>query len=126
MVEIEAKDADSSVVASSKTSEAEYKLPPKVQVDDYQDAFRHTYMGPNSKSFVNLTTAVEKPRENKKEKLKRANDYTYKKSSKRRSNNNSMISEYKMVKHPKSGMMLPKHVETYDQVIKRLNKIKAL
>lgn len=60
LIEIEAKEADSSVVPSSNTSEVNYKPPPKVEVDDYPDAFRHTYMGPNSKSFVNLTPVLIK------------------------------------------------------------------
>lgn len=55
---IEPKGSDSSVVASSQT-EREYKPPPKVEVDRYQDAFKGINMGPHSKSFVTFTPSIE-------------------------------------------------------------------
>lgn len=58
LVAIAPKKAESSIACSSSQT-SYYRHPPKVENDEYEDAFRNVNMGPGSQSFVMFTPKIE-------------------------------------------------------------------
>ncbi|CAI2371502.1 unnamed protein product [Moneuplotes crassus] len=137
MIKIDPKSADTSLAySSSQASDIEFIPPPEVKNDKYEDAFRGKQMGPHSKSFVSFNSPEVKAAMSRKNQLVNPDKVKYTNTKSKRfdykldhqevSNEvGPRTTNKKLLKKPKSRIMLPKRVETYEDVIKRLYDSKS-